>query len=201
MKNILTYNSIALLLLALLLPSVIHAATLDKSAGNRITDGLVGYWTFDGKDINSTVNDVSGQGRNGYLRNFQATSTITAPGKVGQALKFGGSTNAGMLVSSSDIIGTGDFSACLWMYATSNNGSTDYIINNGQFILRHAVANKFAVVVSGSGGLQSTTNAIVLNQWQHICVTRDSTGFATFYINGNFLNSGSAGTNGGGTAV
>jgi hypothetical protein len=70
---------------------VFGATTVGKTltpAGSLQT-GLVGHWTFDGKDMLSNVADISGNGNNGTLVGF--TSTTTVSGKVGQALEFDGS--------------------------------------------------------------------------------------------------------------
>jgi hypothetical protein len=55
-------------------------------------NGLVGHWTFDGADTQSTIADKSGQGNNGYW-NGSATSSAKVQGHLGQALKFNGTTN------------------------------------------------------------------------------------------------------------
>ena len=57
--------------------------------------GLVGHWTFDGKDIDTSavtaeVLDRSGNGNNGDWKNH---ATTTVPGKIGQALDFDGSND------------------------------------------------------------------------------------------------------------
>jgi len=64
-------------------------AHVNVSPVNTLTDGLVGYWTFDGKDIVTNIADRSGQGNTGFLQN--QTPTTTVPGKIGQALNFDGS--------------------------------------------------------------------------------------------------------------
>jgi hypothetical protein len=53
-----------------------------------LSTGLIGYWTFDGKDMTSNVADVSGHANHGNLSG--QTSTTTVLGKIGQALKFDG---------------------------------------------------------------------------------------------------------------
>src|SRR4051794_14974929 len=52
--------------------------------------GLIGHWTFDGKDMINNVTDTSGQGNNADL--FGYTSTTTRAGMLGQALALNGST-------------------------------------------------------------------------------------------------------------
>jgi len=64
----------------------------NASQNNRITNGLLGLWSFNGTDISwgaNTAYDRSGQGNNGTITNM---STTTSPviGKVGQALSFDG---------------------------------------------------------------------------------------------------------------
>src|SRR3990167_11497282 len=61
-------------------------------ASASLTTGLVGYWTFDGKDTNwgtNKTNDLSGQGNTGTLTNM-STTTSPVVGKIGQGLKFDG---------------------------------------------------------------------------------------------------------------
>jgi len=50
-----------------------------------LSNGLVGYWTFNNQDIrNGVILDKSGNGNNGNLMNI-STSTFYVPGKIGQA--------------------------------------------------------------------------------------------------------------------
>src|SRR3989344_7382305 len=64
------------------------AFTISKPSVNNT--GLVGWWTFDGKDITrGRANDVSGQGNHGNLVNI-ATSTFYNMGKLGQGFNFDG---------------------------------------------------------------------------------------------------------------
>ena len=57
------------------------------------SSGLVGYWTFDGKNMINNVTDSSGQGNNGAMIGFTSTSSAQVPGKIGQGLKFNGSNS------------------------------------------------------------------------------------------------------------
>ena len=67
----------------------VNTSSANLQRGSSLANGLVGYWTFDGSDISgSTVYDLSGNGNNGT--NNGATPTI---GKLGQALKFDGSSS------------------------------------------------------------------------------------------------------------
>src|SRR6185436_957349 len=66
--------------------------TVAPAPNSPFSNGLVGYWTFDGKDTNwaaNTTADKSGQGNTGRMTNM-STTTSPALGKIGQGLKFDG---------------------------------------------------------------------------------------------------------------
>jgi hypothetical protein len=80
-----------LLLLALFfLPHFASAGMIMQAPSSLgLSSGLVGYWTMDDKNISgTTVTDKSGNGNNGTI----SGATKTA-GKLGQALKFDGTSN------------------------------------------------------------------------------------------------------------
>src|SRR3990167_8880079 len=85
---------IALAICALLIGGVAQAFTIGKTLPTQpdLQTGLVGHWTFDGRDMGPNVRDRSGQGNHGnlVLGATGNTSTTTIPGKLGQALSFDG---------------------------------------------------------------------------------------------------------------
>jgi uncharacterized protein (TIGR02145 family) len=63
--------------------------TVNVNQNDKLTNGLVGFWSFNGKDISgTTAYDRSGQGNNGTL----VGGLTVVGGKVGQALQFDGAT-------------------------------------------------------------------------------------------------------------
>jgi hypothetical protein len=85
------------------------------SQQNKQTSGLVGYWSFNGKDISGTIAyDRSGQGNNGTISG--ATKTI---GKLGQALNFNESNNNVSMGSNLDISAR-PFTVSAWVKPTSD---------------------------------------------------------------------------------
>jgi hypothetical protein len=74
------------------------AEKLNVSPTASLTSGLVGYWTFDGKDTPwtsssaGTATDRSGNGNTGTLTNMNQSTSVTR-GKIGQALYFDGTND------------------------------------------------------------------------------------------------------------
>jgi len=87
--------------------------TLDSNPD--LNSGLVGHWTFDGKDMTSNVADASGQGNNGKLIGQAATTTVR--GVLGQALEFDGSDDC--VSAPINLSGTNVATAAFWMERTS----------------------------------------------------------------------------------
>ncbi len=149
----------------------------------NLNQGLVGWWTFDGKDItNGRANDISGQGNHGNLVNI-ATSTFYAQGKVGQAFNFDGSND--QITTASDFIGTTAITASAWVYPrTLGQSSTGRIIDNGKFIVEMNTSNKISFSSDGSTLADAANSGIILNAWNFVTITRNTSGTANIYING-----------------
>src|SRR3989344_2019060 len=94
------------------------ASTTPCSTGSGLSCGLVGYWTFDGKDMaNGVALDKSGNDNHGSPVNI-ATSTFYVAGKIGQALNFDGVNDS---VNVSNTISTRSIS--FWIKPTTNSAS------------------------------------------------------------------------------
>lgn len=166
--------------------------TLPATSGS----GLVGLWSFDGKDMNWTTNqalDKSGSGNNGTLMNM---STTTSPviGKIGQGLRFDGSTQ---YVSTGTGLGlSGDFSGTIsaWVKRSSGTGTqTVYVAGSAVTLQSFALginqnsAGDVTVQFNGGRGRYSAGGLIPLNVWTYLTVTKtpgpiEST--SHLYING-----------------
>src|SRR5437867_9130954 len=74
----------------------------------ELGNGLVGFWSFDGKDMSgNTAHDRSGQGNN--LSSLQQSPQKTI-GKIGQALRFDDSC----LNNTVSFDGTGNMTFSMW---------------------------------------------------------------------------------------
>ena len=163
--------------------STLYSSSVQKIIGetnlsvNSANSGLIGYWSFDGPDLNSTTAfDRSGQGNNGTLINGP-TPTI---GKLGQALSFNGNNTYIKVNSLSSI--TLPLSASMWVKLNSEGTSGDS--NSVLFGLR------FYLALDSAHGLEywagywlHTSTVIPTGSWNQITLVSTSGG-TTIYLNG-----------------
>jgi hypothetical protein len=170
-----------------------------------INYGLIGYWTFDGKDMPAgRVNDVSGQGNTGSSKNM-ATSSAYVQGVLGQALNFDGTDDRIDVGSASILDDIAPMSISFWMYPRSLGQSS-----NANVIGKHSVnsANPqngwdiamtptntigirfdYGTVGSSADDLRrdAANGSVTYRTWQHVVMTWDGSSTATnihIYING-----------------
>src|SRR3989338_7151503 len=157
-----------------------------------LTNGLVGYWSFDGKDMAGvTAYDRSGNANNGTLTN----GPVRTIGKIGQALNFDGTNdyiNAGAGASLSI---TGPVSICAWVRADAlpgiehaivgtlneSTGDQHYTLSvqtDGSVFFFWSNAWNYEIWRTGSG-------LITTKKWQHICGVRISDSDVRIFIDGS----------------
>ncbi len=156
-----------------------------KTPTGSLQTGLIGHWTFDGKDMVSNVADISGQGNNGTLSG--QTSTTTVIGKVGQALDFDGVDD---YVVAGDTPFDGAWSnrtISAWIkLADTNVVGRDTIVGkfNGlfgwQYMISPSEVQKFT---SDGGGFFSSTQ-LTDTKWHFVSVVTGASDI-TFYLDGN----------------
>ena len=156
---------------------VASSQTAKPTAGDTLKNGLVGWWTMDGADVSATqALDKSGNNNTGT----RTGGTVVA-GKIGQAMKFSGTSK---IDTGSDVIGTGADSICTWGYWKSfGGGNSGRIVDNGKIIFT-ASANVLGFSSDSSLANVSSDAFILFNKWYFVCVTRDASGVANFYVNG-----------------
>ena len=173
-----------------------------SSVNKNNTNGLVGWWTFDGANMGPTVKDTSGQGNNGNLVNF--TSTTTVPGVLGQALKFNSASsqyiNAGTLNSGAF---QNNFSVALW-YKWTSAPSVNYTTmaskdasgtGNGWLIGGKSLTTQFGVTSPSVASIAYDPTPATIGKWYHGVVTVDGSGNWTVYTNGVQVATGSSAPN------
>lgn len=95
--------------------------------GSSLDNGLVGLWTFDGKDTTwtsataGTTRDGSGNGLTGTITNMSRDSAV-AIGKLGQALRFDGSDDRVTITGSGGVANNlTEMTVSAWFKSTYNN--------------------------------------------------------------------------------
>ena len=175
------------------------------SCTTGLSCGLVGYWTFDGKDMtNGVALDKSGNGNNGNLMNI-STSTFYVPGKIGQAGKFdGGDDYVNTAKALSTFMSNSDGTMTAWAYPTISNVSVctgseaGGIVDDGTSgyiafgLATHSGGNSWC------GSLYDGTfkilfyDSVKLNTWYHL-VWMHTGGTLYLYVNGSLSGSIAAG--------
>jgi len=152
-----------------------------------LSNGLVGYWTFDGPTLHwgtGAVDDVSGNGNTGTLVSMSTTTSPT-PGKIGQALKFNGTTQ---YISTNYTTALGDFTVCAWFNAQGvNSGGFDRIVDK-RSNLGFWMGRDSTTADMWGGGIENSTYPfgvfVTLKDgvWHHLCIERSG---STEYIYGD----------------
>lgn len=186
---------------------IAYAPLIAESARTRIAStpvvpagqGLVGHWTFDGKNMISNVTDSSGSGNTGKLI-LGATgniATTTSPGVLGQALLFDGLSdyvNAGAV---DGLGGTKNFTVSAWVKTdtlTGGDSNLREIVSQSNafsattFILRLNTASDYIeFLVGGTAGYSGTANSgassITTDTWYHVAAVYDGANLQ-IYLNG-----------------
>jgi len=170
--------------------------TLQAPQNDKITDGLVGYWTFNGKDLTTTTaTDVSGNGNHGTLTN----GPVPAQGKVGQALKLDGSNDYVTIGDSGSLDMSGSISGSLWLYRKTDSAATVTLIEKGKpgsqpRNYTFELFNSYLYFGGYSSGYFDNVSSVLVptNEWVHVVfVFDDIANTLKFYQNGVEVYSGS----------
>jgi len=180
----------------LLLPSAASAALIIQAPKYiGLNSGLVGYWSFDGKDMAGvTAYDRSGNANNGTLTN----GPVRAIGKIGQGLSFDGVNDvidAGTNITPKvngisgsawvNMLGVADIAnddrVVMALWTAGSTGNFNFVVGN------YTPANDdhllFVANLDDTWPAVQSTGTINLNGWQHIAFTYDGAN-VRFYFNG-----------------
>ncbi len=194
-----TFFCIILAVVCIAVPHNVKAAIAGKASSNAsLNRGLIGYWTFDGKDMpNGVALDKSGNGHTGLIYNI-ATSTFYGEGKIGQGLKFDGSNDFIEIGQTSLTNNMTAMSVSFWLNTSSfaSCGSGNAAIIEKQYfthgwLLGCSNTGYLGMTVyttGGNGGMTVRTSVpITTNKWKHVVFSWDGNlngAGAKFYIDG-----------------
>lgn len=167
-----------------------------KNSQSLLESGLVGWWTFDGKDTPwtsstaGTVIDKSGNGNTGTLTNMNRSITPTI-GKLGQGLKFDGSNDYVNLGTDASLTPS-DITVSAWVKANQLSSWSGILSNmttwGTGFGLQIGTTQNIAAMISGA--YLKTSWTPVIGKWYHIVATHNnSNDYNALYINGVYENS------------
>lgn len=168
---------------------------LNSSQNGKLTNGLVGLWSFDGADVSgSTVYDRSVSGRNSTLYG-NPNMTI---GKMGQAANFNG-TSQYTTASGFSEPGTSNqpYTFAAWVRPAANETTGNIIHMSaradglGWCIPPLTISSNKAKAESWTRGQVSVTGTtdVPSGSWTHVATTWDATGGLKIYVNGTLDNS------------
>ena len=152
------------------------------------SNGLVGYWPFNGN-----ANDESGNGNNGTVNG--ATLTMDRFGNANSAYSFNGAGNSITLQSGSNIQGNNPRSISFWANFSSGTANTHTVYKGGVNGSGNDFTIWLVVLSDNTYRLQvrryqndpvTIQMPVIVNQWIHFCVTYDGTinSNVKIYING-----------------
>jgi hypothetical protein len=141
------------------------------------TDGLVGWWPFNGN-----ANDESGNGNDGVVNG--ATLTEDRNGNSNTAYQFNGSSYVTIYPNNSNSNVVNEITISGW--AISNNGNT-YLASksdeaSGDY--RIIQQNDYSALLLNGSEYTFSMN-FPINEWYHIAVTHDINSNTKIYINGS----------------
>ena len=183
--------------------SKVNISPVRNMNGQGLSAGLVGYWTFDGKDTNWATGvtlDKSSLGNNGQLISM-STTTSPVPGKLGQGLKFDGVNDYVKVTTTSGLpiyAPPNPYSIALWIKAPAGSASSNTIYaeggsvaGGGNFIFRlfsGSPATKLALQIRNDANdsqlaIVDSATTVFNNKWHHV-VWADNNGTAALYVDG-----------------
>ena len=163
---------------------------------NFLSNGLVGYWPFNGKDVYwtsataGTAYDRSGNGNNGTLTNMNQTTSVVG-GKIGQAVKFNGGSDSITLTSSISTGGTNNWSASAWVKTTSSAINSVLSNSSGGPVSNDLRTDSSKIAYAhydGSWKEELGTSNIADGRWHNLTWVNSSAQTINLYVDGNLEN-------------
>lgn len=165
-------------------------STLAKSNTVNLTNGLLLYYPFDGKDNSWTSNTTKSYGSAVTRGGFANMSTSTAPviGRIGQGLKLDGVDDS-VYTSSFSITSGSAWTTSMWAKFSSFPATPQQLFHlyDGSFnscgSTRIYTGTTLQYNWNGSGSVTVASYTFTTNKWYHIVFRQDSNGFYTLFIN------------------
>jgi hypothetical protein len=201
-SNYLTFNKMKKTILLLAMGVALTTQTLFAQVPSYVpTNGLVGYWPFNGN-----ANDVSGNGNNGIVTG--ATLTTDRYSNNNNAYSFGGDSNY-ITVTNSPTLNSANKTISVWVNFVNeptnlSSGAMSLVSKwysvtncnnqlNDAYILNLAKSNNQTKFIGAtnlySQSTLSTNYQLSTNTWYHVVFTHDATSGGNIYVNGVLISS------------
>jgi len=155
-----------------------------------LTDGLVGYWSFNAPDMAADAAfDKSGQDNKGTLTN----GPTRTEGKIGQALSFDGVDDY-VGIANGIVAATADYTISAWVKISDfavDSGAHRRIVmlkdgaGNGISFGTYSTGNNFMFRKTGGTSVSKVSaNGYNTGVWYHVAVTKTADTTITIYVNG-----------------
>ncbi|MBU6320948.1 hypothetical protein KGO04_00170 [Patescibacteria group bacterium] len=156
-----------------------------------VSNGLVGWWTMDGNNLIQNVKDSSGQGNNGSLVGFSATSSAEVAGKIGGALKFNGTSQYITVPDTTALRLSGNYSVSVWIRpaALKDYGNVlfkESLISNTGYGLITFANGSWGWQIGNTLDIQTSAALLKNTTWSLLIATYDGTN-VRLYQNGSLL--------------
>jgi hypothetical protein len=166
----------------------VNTSSTNLQSNSSLSSGLVGLWTFDGSKTNwatGITQDSSGQGNNGQLINMSTTTSPTI-GKLGQALKFNGSSSY-VRVPNSSSLNPVNLTVSTWAKSVPSTWNDyGFLVSKRNVYIIHpnqgATSVNFYIYTTTWQTVSCTPSGSITN-WNLYTMTWDGTNL-TAYING-----------------
>jgi hypothetical protein len=182
----LKFNKMRKIILLLAMGSALTTQTLFAQVPSYIpTNGLVGYWPFNGN-----ANDVSGNNNNGTVNG--ATLTSDRNGNANSAYSFNGSSNFIQVANSSSLQNVNSITISAWINITQlyqSGGSGFFPIvskSNSQGTYGNYAFGFWSpnIIAHLNNAETATAFPFSIGNWQNVVVSIGN-GTTSFYLNGN----------------
>lgn len=175
--------------LILLLAISIAKISFSQVPNYVATNGLIGWWPFNGN-----ANDEGSNGNHGTVSG--ATLTTDRNGIANQAYSFDGVND---FIDAGSNISFSNFTVSAWVYMNSNPGSLNTLVskistNFQNFELAINGGTSFPSLAWGTGSTWesiNSTQAFPATAWHHLVISYNSSNIMTLYYDGNVVLSSS----------
>lgn len=173
-----------------------NETAINSSQNNKITNGLVGLWSFNGADYDSSSTTAEALDRSGSGNNGNVVGALRTIGKVGQGMSFLGSGTYVDLGSSSTL-NPSNFTISAWVKPRNISGSYGYVYSNARDccgtykgIELWFSGNRLITQIWNSTASVLSSNAVIANNSDWVFITSSYDGATLrLYINGVLDNS------------